>query len=136
MRNMKLIGVGIVIVLALGIISYVALQGRREGVVQGIETVSVEVYREALPGRQIVDVRTQEEYDAGHIPNAENIDFYSPTFSEQFDRFNRDAPLAIYCRSGGRSGQALEVLVDMGFSDVVDLQGGFMAWEKAGERVE
>ena len=86
--------------------------------------------------RTLVDVRTPAEYAAGHIAGASNIDFYEADFLEQFQDFDQDQPLAIYCRSGGRSGQALQALQAAGFSDVVDLSGGIMAWENAGQEVE
>lgn len=88
------------------------------------------------PSRTLVDVRTPAEYAAGHIAGATNIDFYEADFQEQFASFDRSQPLAIYCRSGGRSGQALAVLQGMGFVDVIDLDGGIMAWENAGGEVE
>ena len=81
---------------------------------------------------QLIDVRTPKEYKEGHIKNAENIDFYDTNFYTQMNMLNKDKPLYIYCRSGGRSGKAATKLSEAGFSLVYDLKDGFLGWEIAG----
>ena len=78
---------------------------------------------------QLIDVRTPEEYAEGHIEVAENINFHSEDFLSQFDKFNEEQPLYIYCRSGNRSGKAAEKLSQKGFR-VIDLKGGYLTWEQ------
>lgn len=98
---------------------------------QRIQVLPVAEYRKAIAGKkvQLADVRTAQEYQSGHIPNAINIDFFQPfVFAEKFAKFNRNEPLYIYCRSGNRSLTASKKLVDMGFSKVYDLQGGYLNW--------
>ena len=77
---------------------------------------------------QLIDVRTPEEFTAGHIKGAKNIDFFSEDFSEAFEKLDKDKPVYIYCRSGNRSAKAAEKLSNMGFSTIVDLKGGYKAW--------
>jgi rhodanese-related sulfurtransferase len=101
-----------------------------------IASVSAQEFTEGLSQRTLVDIRTPEEYAAGHIPGASNIDFYDADFAEQFAAYNRSEPLAIYCRSGGRSGQAFGILEGMGFTNIVDLAGGIMSWERNGGGLE
>lgn len=81
---------------------------------------------EENPGLLLLDVRTQEEYDQGHIPGAvcfpnEEITADMPVV------FDKDAEIIVYCRSGHRSAEALEKLRDMGYANVSDL-GGILDW--------
>jgi len=77
------------------------------------------------PDMTIIDIRTKEEFDSGHIDNAINIDFYSPSFIDDLEKLDKTKSYSIYCRSGSRSGQALGTMKNAGFSDVADLLGGY-----------
>lgn len=77
---------------------------------------------------QLIDVRTPEEFKEGHIKGAENIDFLAEGFLPKFERFDKNKPLYIYCRSGNRSAKAAAKLSEMGFSQIIDLKGGYKAW--------
>lgn len=76
----------------------------------------------------IVDVRTPKEVAGGAIPNAVNIDYYNQNFRDEIAKLDKNKPTFLYCRSGGRSGQAMSILKEMGFSELYDLEGGFNAW--------
>lgn len=78
----------------------------------------------------IIDVRTPAEYAEGHIENAININVNSDNFESHFAEFDKEKPLYIYCRSGGRSQQAAKKLHDMGFLEIYDLKGGITSWQK------
>lgn len=81
---------------------------------------------------QLVDVRTYEEYSAGFIDGAVNIDFYDKKFAENLrSQLNVKFPTFVYCKSGGRSGKTAKQLLQMGFKEVYDLQGGYTAWMRA-----
>jgi len=80
----------------------------------------------------IIDVRTPEEYANGHIEKAINLDFYSETFKDELDKLDRDKVYLIYCRSGNRSGQALNIMAELGFSEVYNMLGGMARWEEVG----
>lgn len=81
----------------------------------------------------LVDVRTAEEFAEGHIPGAVNVDATADGFVEEISaRYPKDKPLALYCRSGRRSADAAGKLVEKGYKTVYDLDGGILAWEKAG----
>ncbi len=75
---------------------------------------------------QLIDVRTPDEFNSGHIKNAKNIDFFSTQFSDQFNKLNKDQPIYLYCRSGSRSRQASNKLEAMGFIKIYDLKGGIL----------
>lgn len=79
---------------------------------------------------QLVDVRTPLEFNSGHINGAINIDFYSGKFNIQFEKLDKQKPLYLYCRSGSRSRQVAHKLLEMGFNEVFDLEGGYLKWEK------
>lgn len=80
----------------------------------------------------VLDIRTPEEFAEGHIPNAKNVDFFSKSFRETLAKLDKDAPIVMHCQSGGRSGQALPIFKEMGFTKVFHMNGGFSAWSKAG----
>jgi phage shock protein E len=81
----------------------------------------------------ILDLRTPGEFVQGHIAGARNIDCMDPSFVTKLKELSRDTPYSIYCRSGGRSAQALLVMESLGFTDVMDLSGGTIAWESDGQ---
>lgn len=93
-----------------------------------IETVKVEVIGKDV---QWVDVRTPQEFNAGHIDDAINIDITdSETFAKKFEKLDKDKPLYIYCQVGGRSKRAAAQLKDMGFKSIFDYSGGYGEWSK------
>lgn len=79
----------------------------------------------------ILDVRTPGEYEGGHIANAMNVDWNGSDFDSQIASIDKDAPVYVYCLSGGRSGKAVSHLKDKGYTNVVELDGGMMAWRSA-----
>lgn len=99
------------------------------------KTVGCSQFEEMIqttPQMTLLDVRTPEEYGAGHIPGAVNINFYDDDFAEQVEKeIPVSSPLAIYCKSGRRSAEASKVLAGKGYCGV-GLEGGILDWEKTG----
>lgn len=93
------------------------------------ERLSVAEFKEfiANPDVQLVDVRTAEEYNAGHIPGSINIDVLQG-HEELATKLDPDRPVALYCRSGRRSETAGKVLKAVFFRNVVDLEEGYNGW--------
>lgn len=83
----------------------------------------------------VLDVRTSEEFAEGHIEGAVMLDFYDPAFADQLAELDPDVPYLLYCRSGNRSGQTAEVMEQLGFTDVADVDGGIVAWSDAGQPI-
>tara|TARA_A100001011_G_scaffold325832_1_gene349057 strand:+ start:27 stop:359 length:333 start_codon:yes stop_codon:yes gene_type:complete len=79
-------------------------------------------------GYTIIDVRTPEEYEQGHIQGAKNIDVGAETFITEIQELSKSDTLLVYCRSGRRSLYASQVLVSFGFKKIYDLEGGFLNW--------
>lgn len=80
----------------------------------------------------ILDIRTLSEYEQAHIQNAVQIDFYSETFRQDLDRLDKNKTYLLYCRSGNRSGQAIPIMQELGFTSVYQLREGFNSWQEAG----
>lgn len=78
---------------------------------------------------QLVDVRTPEEFSGGYISGAVNMNVNAPGFKEQVTTLDKSKPVMVYCKGGGRSGRAAEILKNEGFTQVYDLDGGIMAWQ-------
>ena len=83
----------------------------------------------------LLDVRTEVEYKAGHIPGSLQIDFLKiEDFKKQVAVLDKSKPYLLYCRSGKRSKDAMTVMKEMGFTKLFDLQGGFNSWEGVKEQ--
>lgn len=95
--------------------------------------VGVQVFEERVeqPDVVVLDVRTPEEFAAGHLPDAINIDVSAADFASRVAALDQSATYAVYCRSGNRSGVAVDHMVEAGFSDVQHLDGGIIAWQSA-----
>ena len=79
----------------------------------------------------LLDVRTKGEVDKGAIPNSVNLDIFSDNFEAEIDKSDKTKPVYVYCASGGRSSEAMEMMKKKGFKEVYNLEGGYGAWKKA-----
>ena len=82
---------------------------------------------ESEDGYIILDVRTPEEYKEGHIPNAVNVDVETIGNDLPSELPDLDQLIMVYCRSGNRSKQASEKLVNLGYTNIVEF-GGIIDW--------
>lgn len=71
----------------------------------------------------LIDVRTPEEYNEGHLRYAQNIDYKSASFKQDIAKLDRSKPVYLYCRSGNRSGKATDTLTLLGFKKVYNIGG-------------
>ena len=85
---------------------------------------------------RIIDVRTRAEYEQGHVPGAININIADPNFPAMLRELDKSAPVLVYCRTGRRSGIAVKIMDDMGFSNILHMKDGWIAWEKANMPVD
>ncbi|GHB53616.1 thioredoxin [Persicitalea jodogahamensis] len=96
--------------------------------------LAVDAFNQKLadtPQGQLLDVRTPDEYEQGHLAKSQNLDVKDPVFVQKLATLDKDKPVFVYCLSGGRSGKAAKLLVDNGFKEVYDMQGGFLKWSSA-----
>ncbi len=83
----------------------------------------------------LLDVRTEGEYKEGHIPGAPLMDvLQEANFVQQIQSLDKAKPYVVYCRSGKRSKRAMELMLQNGFKQVADLEGGFQSWTGAKEK--
>lgn len=104
----------------------------------GFETVDVDTFERMIAAPdsiQLLDVRTEDEYEEGHLPGATLINMQDPTFLSKVDnQLVKEKPVAVYCRSGRRSANAAAKLVKAGYK-VINLDGGIIAWQQQGKLI-
>jgi thioredoxin len=84
-----------------------------------------------LPAITIIDVRSPEEFEGGHIQNAKNFDWNGNDFDNKISAIDKSKPVLVYCLSGGRSSSAAKKMRDDGFKEVYELDGGMMQWRNS-----
>ena len=102
------------------------------GSAQGIKVISPQEVKDAVydnDPHQLVDVRTVEEFDEGHLKNAQNICVTDADFEKSIVKLDKDKPVYLYCRSGVRSAKAAKIMKDLGFKEIYDMEGGYLNWE-------
>ena len=78
----------------------------------------------------ILDVRTEDEVEAGYIPGAINIDIYKgQEFMDELEKLDKSKNYYVYCRSGARSAQACALMGHLDIKTAHNLLGGFMEWK-------
>ena len=81
---------------------------------------------------KVIDVRTPAEYKDARIAECPLIDFNSPDFPEKIALLDKDASYLVYCRSGNRSMRAVQMMSQLGFKKLVNMDGGILAWAQNG----
>lgn len=97
------------------------------------ENISVSEFKEKVastPNAVILDVRTEGELIEGEIPNHIMINLMSPDFLEKIQELNKEKTYFLYCRSGGRSERACQMMEGLGFEKLYNLMGGIQAWNQ------
>ncbi len=89
-----------------------------------------EVSQSELDEVVLIDVRTPGEFNAGHLDKAMNIDWLGDSFSSEFEKIEKNQTIYLYCKSGKRSADATKFLDSLGYKNVVNLEGGYIAWAK------
>ena len=77
----------------------------------------------------ILDVRSESEFNAGHIEGAILMNFNSGTFEDDVDTLDKDKIYLVYCRSGSRSAQAVGIMQQLGFKRIYNLSEGIIGWQ-------
>ena len=98
---------------------------------KGYTSVSVGEFAKVIADNQVqlIDTRTEAEFNEGHIPGAINIDVNESDFEAKVgQKIDKTRPVAIYCRGGRRSKIAAERIVALGYDDITELNTGFLSW--------
>ena len=121
-----------VIILAVFMVSCSTGQNKSaEGTIA--ENVDLVVFIAHMEGGQILDVRTPDEWNEGIIEGATMANFYESDFETQLLKLDKEKPVAVYCKVGGRSGKTMAQMQKLGFKEVYNLDGGMDAWKGAGK---
>ena len=100
---------------------------KKEAVYMNITAAEAKKIMDTREGYIILDVRTQEEYDEGHIPGAIVISYEQIDERAEEVLTDKDQLLLVYCRSGRRSKIAAEALVELGYTNIMEF-GGIIDW--------
>lgn len=133
--NKKII-VPVIILLVMGMFFYMNLGPSVPDGFVDYEAVEAQSALAKSPDIRILDIRTPGEYKSGHVPGAENIDFYAKDFEQRLKTLDKDAHYFVYCRTGNRSGSALKLMHRLGFTKVWHMKDGIVDWKGAGLPLE
>lgn len=119
----------------IGLVSFLFLLGCESKTTEIIKIVSPQEVYDAVFNSdevQLVDVRTKEEFVDGHLNKAQNVCVTDDDFKQKVAKLDKEKPVYVYCKGGGRSAKAAQILKEMGFKEIYDMEGGFMNWESQG----
>jgi rhodanese-related sulfurtransferase len=102
-----------------------------------VRNVTVEQFEALRRGTNavVLDVRTQEEFVDGHLEGAVLLDYRAPDFAEKVAKLDKSKQYLVHCAAGGRSARACTKMESLGFTNLVNLEGGLGAWTDAGKPV-
>ena len=95
-------------------------------------TVGAEEVKAADKEVVFIDVRTPEEYQEGHLPDAKLINIHDDDFLKEINKLEKNQTYYIYCRSGKRSAKAQDIMLAQGFKNVCNTEGGVLKLQKEG----
>lgn len=105
-----------------------AQKNENEPIVLNVKEFSEKI--KATPNAILLDVRTQEEYDEGHLKNSVLINVNGPDFKQKIKKLDKTQPVLVYCAAGVRSEKAATILLTEGFKNVYHLEGGIEQWKE------
>ena len=85
---------------------------------------------------QLVDVRTPEEYQEGHLKGAINYNLNGDDFESNLSKLDKNKPVMVYCLAGGRSAEAAKRMKEKEFAEVYNMKGGIMKWNAANKPLD
>ncbi len=99
-----------------------------------IQVVDASEFADAVEGNdvQLIDVRTINEWNSGHLEGALHFEMNNKDWSYQIETLDKEAPVYVYCGKGSRSATCAQQLKEAGFKKIIDLDGGVTSWKAAG----
>lgn len=107
---------------------FISCNGQTSNAINTIDAKSFAEKLKTNENPQLLDVRTPEEYGVEHIGNAKNVNWNGDDFVAKVNFYDKSKPIFVYCKVGGRSAQAANKLVELGFKEIYNLDGGIMKW--------
>lgn len=118
-------------VAGIGILFYLMFLEIKGLKTRGLDLTSAALTQRVNAGATLIDLRSQEDYQAGHITGAKNI--VAATLPEHLDSLgNKDDAIVLYCYAGKTSANSINTLQKAGFTNVSHLAGGMAAWKNDG----
>lgn len=126
------------ILLILGSLSLINCKQGNAQEAKTVQLITVAEMEEAMKvdDVQLIDVRTEREYNKGHLVNAKNIIYQGANWDEQVASLDKDKPVYVYCAKGGRSAKCAALLEEAGFKKIFDLDGGVTQWVNEGKKLQ
>lgn len=112
-----------------------AQSAKKDGpILRDVSNVEFQQLMNSLDGALLLDVRTPEEWEEGHLEGAAHVDYWGDekAFAKAMNSIPRDRPVLVYCAGGGRSGLTAKELAAAGHQEVYNLENGISGWEGAG----
>ena len=98
--------------------------------IENIKASAAESMLRENPNITVLDIRTPKEFNLGHISKAINIDYKDDNFEEELKKLDRNQTYLMHCRSGRRSGLALENFSKLGFQHIIHITDGILGWKE------
>ena len=99
------------------------------------EKLEIKIFQKELAASQnavILDVRSEGEFQGGHLAKALNMNYNAPNFADNMSRLDKNKTYFVYCAAGVRSARAAALMRDAGFKNVLEMKGGLNDWQAAG----
>ena len=98
------------------------------------EHIDLEEFKDKMDegGYELVDLRTPVEFETGHLEGAYNIDFTAPEFMAVLEQMDKEKKYLLYCRTGNKSEQTLDLMQERGFKESYNMVGGIVDWSDEG----
>lgn len=129
------------VLISIILLSVVASCGSQNVMETSIQSVGVDAAKELVAQDEsvvVLDVRTPEEYEAGHIQGALNINIRNENFSNMVSMLDRNKTYMVHCSANvenGRTDKSLKIMNNLGFKKLLDMSGGIVAWTQRGNPV-
>ena len=102
----------------------------QETKIENIKAMEAAKILEKNPDMMVLDIRTPEEFNSGHIPKSINIDYNAENFELEIKKLDRSKPYLMHCRSGFRSTAALDIFRKLKFYHIIHIDDGILGWNK------
>jgi rhodanese-related sulfurtransferase/phosphoribosylcarboxyaminoimidazole (NCAIR) mutase len=122
--------------LAAWLLPLAALQAQSSTAAKSVTPEDAEKLLKEKKDVVVLDIRTAEEFKAGHIAGARNIDYLGDSFAKEVSALEKDKTYLVHCASGGRSAKAMKVFEEQKIPAVLHMDAGFKGWQAAGKPVE
>jgi rhodanese-related sulfurtransferase len=96
------------------------------------EKLEVKTFQKELSASQnavVLDVRSEGEFQGGHLAKALNMNYNAPNFADNMNRLDKSKTYFVYCAAGVRSARAAALMRDAGFKNVLEMKGGLNDWQ-------